>query len=333
MNEEYTYQPEDIEELLLNKSFSDLLPEEKTFVLSHLESAEAYKQMRETLLAIKKTADQNDLITPETRVKDDLLLLLDKKRRRGAWFTLNGLWAFFFPENQEWFRKPAFQLASLALIVMIGFIGGKQLLQQDEKGNLAYHPREKRETQEIKPKNEVAAVAKDQKVTHQLPKINETQLNDREFESVEEELVIEDMLEESPVEEPSVIEPGADMTKFDLDGVDGESINGDDLEERNEIELNVAVGTVQSEMKKEDVAFSDRSAPKRASQTSTISSYDEGVSLNSSAGNNGIFNVDDEAVLDFSVDKNGDDGLLKDEKSSGTLADDDQIIDLLFTTL
>lgn len=50
MSENDLYRHEDIEALLMSKAFSELLPEEKTFVLQHVGDAAEYTSMRELLL-------------------------------------------------------------------------------------------------------------------------------------------------------------------------------------------------------------------------------------------------------------------------------------------
>ena len=109
-------------DLLASKTFEELLPEEKTFVLAHVDSKQEYAEIRSTLLAVKKAADSGDLIQPEVQVKDNLIALMEKKRDRGAWFTLNGLMGFLFPTDVVFYRKPAFQFGSLAMLLLVVFI-------------------------------------------------------------------------------------------------------------------------------------------------------------------------------------------------------------------
>lgn len=53
MSENDLYRHEDIEALLMSKAFSELLPEEKTFVLQHVGDAAEYTSMRDLLLEMQ----------------------------------------------------------------------------------------------------------------------------------------------------------------------------------------------------------------------------------------------------------------------------------------
>lgn len=137
MTTKNTYNPEDIEALLTNKTFDELLPEEKEFVLQHVESKDEYTLLRTTLLAIKKSSENDELIEANPKIKEDLLLLMEDKARRGAgWFNLNGLWSFLFPEDVFMFKKPGFQLASFAVVLFFGFYFSGKFLNY-ESNNLA----------------------------------------------------------------------------------------------------------------------------------------------------------------------------------------------------
>lgn len=132
-----TYYPEDIEQLLLAKSFKELLPDEKTFVLQHVESKEEYQLMRQTLLAIKKEVDKNQSIKPKPQTKQDLLALLEQKKRRAGWFRLNGLWAALFPPDVTFFKQPGFQFASIAVLIGLSFFITQTFIGGEQKKNLA----------------------------------------------------------------------------------------------------------------------------------------------------------------------------------------------------
>lgn len=85
MKTQHNYQPEDIEALLAEKSFRELYEEEKRFVLEHLASQEEYEQMRETLLAIRGAAGEDEsteTLRPAPRVKEELMAAFEKERKR-----------------------------------------------------------------------------------------------------------------------------------------------------------------------------------------------------------------------------------------------------------
>jgi hypothetical protein len=50
MNKDFKYDPEDIESLMMHKHFTELLPDEREFVLKHIDSESEYEHLRETLM-------------------------------------------------------------------------------------------------------------------------------------------------------------------------------------------------------------------------------------------------------------------------------------------
>ncbi len=120
MKNEFTYDPEDLESLMMHKSFDELYPEEKSFVLKHMDSSEEYESMRSTLFAIRASKSDNEELTMPTSRKEDVMAAFRAEHQRERWFSLNGIFMWFFPPNRSWIQKPAFQLAVLA----VGVVGG-----------------------------------------------------------------------------------------------------------------------------------------------------------------------------------------------------------------
>lgn len=147
------YDPEDIEALLLNKSFVDLYPEEKLFVLRHINSQEEYAEMRHTLLNIHNAKNIDDSITPSHKIKEDLMAMMAEKKPVG--FSLNSVLLFLFPEDVSFYKKPAFQfgigiiliLLTLPLFITKEPSNGQTLLAENATKN-------KRSAKEIAPKIE-----------------------------------------------------------------------------------------------------------------------------------------------------------------------------------
>lgn len=84
MADQLQYDPKDIEALLLNKSFGELLPAEKEFVLSQLESAEEYDSMRSTLLAVSREMKAGTALKPRDETRQRLLQKM-KDDKPGGW--------------------------------------------------------------------------------------------------------------------------------------------------------------------------------------------------------------------------------------------------------
>lgn len=120
MKNEFTYDPEDLESLMMYKSFNELYPEEKSFVLKHIGSPEEYESMRSTLFAIRASKSENEQLTMPADKKANVMDAFRAEHKRERWFTLNGLFMWLFPPNRSWIQKPAFQLAVLTAVVFGG---------------------------------------------------------------------------------------------------------------------------------------------------------------------------------------------------------------------
>jgi hypothetical protein len=119
MKKHHIYDPEDLESLMIHKSFNELLDAEREFALRHVEDAQAYDTMRTTLLAVlveAKTFDKG--FTPPSPHRR--AALLDAYRAKHAQskrpiFSLNGL-SLLFDGLRE---KPWQQATGLAFIFLL----------------------------------------------------------------------------------------------------------------------------------------------------------------------------------------------------------------------
>lgn len=121
MKEQIKYDPEDIESLLLHKEYQDLYPEEREFVLKHLDNKEEYDSMRTMLLTISSLDDQDE-IEPQSKTLDLLMEEFVTEEKQGFKWWLNSLFLGVFPQEKTWFRQPGFQIVIAMGIVVIGFI-------------------------------------------------------------------------------------------------------------------------------------------------------------------------------------------------------------------
>jgi hypothetical protein len=111
-----TYDPSDIESLLRHKAFEELSDDEKSLALELCGNEADYTSMRNTLLSIKDSFAVEE-ITPEESIKDALLERFHKTHstsKKGA-----GLWSRLFPAERSVFTSPGFQLAGVAVIVIV----------------------------------------------------------------------------------------------------------------------------------------------------------------------------------------------------------------------
>ncbi len=120
MKGEHTYDPEDIESLLMHKQFNELFEEERNFILQHVEGEEEYESLRKTLYELHNVAFESELIDPDPSIKAAIMKEFASERKGGFMVWLNSL--FSFPEV-IWYKQPAFKLALVsACIIGISFL-------------------------------------------------------------------------------------------------------------------------------------------------------------------------------------------------------------------
>ena len=124
MDNKFTYDPEDLERLLKEKSFSELLPEEKAFVLQFVENDLEYDSMRETLESLIAVPSMEEAISPKAATKEALMAAFSAKtveNQKEEREEKTGFWAWLWNTNKTILYRPGFQLASLALVLVSVF--------------------------------------------------------------------------------------------------------------------------------------------------------------------------------------------------------------------
>lgn len=116
MKKEMKYDPEDIESLLMHKEFSELYPEEREFVLRHIESPAEYASLRRTLYEVIEAGKEDQWLDPEPEIRENLLAQFAKEDRKGFAVWLNSLFA---APNVSWYRRPAIQFAMAGVAVLL----------------------------------------------------------------------------------------------------------------------------------------------------------------------------------------------------------------------
>lgn len=117
MNHMKKYDPEDIEYLMIHKQFHELYPEEKEFVLQHVEGVEEYESMRKMLLELKNSSVQDDWLTPDASLKKALMAEFAKERKGRFSIWLNSLFAM--PER-PFYRQTGVQWSFGLVVIAIG---------------------------------------------------------------------------------------------------------------------------------------------------------------------------------------------------------------------
>lgn len=119
MKENIKYDPEDIESLLLNKEFDELYPEEKSFVLQHIENQDEYNSMRNMLSHISNS--EMDEISPRENTLDNLMEKFVTEEKKGFKWWLNSIAITAFPKERTWFNQPGWQMTLATCVMVIGF--------------------------------------------------------------------------------------------------------------------------------------------------------------------------------------------------------------------
>lgn len=115
------YHPEDIEQLLLERAYDDLLEEERAFVLQHLTGRAEYNAMRALLLKMRDdgpSADQG----ADPHVREHVLHVFRTQQRAQWQVWLNSVALWFWPANARAMWRPALAIASVALVVVIAVV-------------------------------------------------------------------------------------------------------------------------------------------------------------------------------------------------------------------
>lgn len=111
------YDPEDIESLMLHKSFDELYPEEREFVLRHVNGPEEYESMRKMWHELNQGASGEDWLEPDPAIRKNLMALFPGEKKGGFKVWLNTLFNSLNPPQITWYRRPSMQLA-LGLVVI-----------------------------------------------------------------------------------------------------------------------------------------------------------------------------------------------------------------------
>ncbi len=110
-----TYQPNDIEVLIKSKSFSELLPDEKEFVLQHISSEEEFNQLKQLWFSIE--SEEMDMQDPPKHIWKNLRNQFKKEKQERNAFTiwLNSVRTWWM--NLNTFGQMSLAMASVALIL------------------------------------------------------------------------------------------------------------------------------------------------------------------------------------------------------------------------
>lgn len=150
------YDPEDLEHLLLERGYDELLEEERAFVLRHLSGRAEYESMRMLLHTVRHEEREHPPLEADPAVREHLLATFRAQHRPRPWgIWLNSVKAALWPEQASAFWRPALAVASLALVVTVSVIGLRSW--SDASENKVAVVREEQPARPAAPLNEVTA--------------------------------------------------------------------------------------------------------------------------------------------------------------------------------
>lgn len=114
------YDPEDIEALLMERPFHDLLPEERAFVLRHLSGQDEYESMRATLNAMRNLDDQRTPVTADPAVRDNVMAAFRAQQQPQWRVWLNTVGALLIPKDRFNMWGASLRIAGVAAIIGVG---------------------------------------------------------------------------------------------------------------------------------------------------------------------------------------------------------------------
>ncbi|MCO5273876.1 MAG: hypothetical protein M9900_03030 [Flavobacteriales bacterium] len=112
------YDPEDLEHLMLERPFDELLAEEQVFALRHLQDRAEYERMRALLHQVQqqRKVTQNRDADPAVRERVLAAFRAEQQPRWRIW--LNGVGAFLLPGQSAAYWRPALALGLVAVVVI-----------------------------------------------------------------------------------------------------------------------------------------------------------------------------------------------------------------------
>jgi hypothetical protein len=123
------YEPEDIEQLLIERPYDELLEMERAFVLRHLSGRDEYEAMRALLLKVHDDDAHMEPIDAEPSVRTHVLDVFRAEQRPQWRIWLNSVHVFLLPKEASAMWRPALALGSVALVAWLVVIGTQRMEQ------------------------------------------------------------------------------------------------------------------------------------------------------------------------------------------------------------
>lgn len=125
------YDPEDIESLLSERAYDELLPDERSFVLRHLSDREEYERMRALLHYVRPDERERTTIEPDEKVRRSVLATFraQQKPQWRIWLNTLAAWATPHDGQTSWNGRawrPALAFGTVALLLVAGVVAVRQ---------------------------------------------------------------------------------------------------------------------------------------------------------------------------------------------------------------
>ena len=114
------YDPEDIESLLQERGFDELLEEERAYVLRHLTGREEYEAMRALLYQVRDDERTHPPIQADADVKTAVMATFRAQQQPQWRIWLNSLGTMLWPKEMSAMWRPALAIASVAVLIVAG---------------------------------------------------------------------------------------------------------------------------------------------------------------------------------------------------------------------
>lgn len=109
------YDPEDLEHLMLERSFDELLAEEQAFALRHLQGRAEYERMRALLHQVQQQSRASQNQDADPAVRERVLAAFRARQQPGWRIWLNSVGAFLLPMQPAAYWRPALALGLVAV--------------------------------------------------------------------------------------------------------------------------------------------------------------------------------------------------------------------------
>lgn len=159
------YDPEDIESLLSDRGFDELLPDERAFVLRHLSGRDEYERMRAMLHYVRPDERERGTIDPDDRVRSNVMAAFRAQQQPQWRIWLNGISLWLAPKEAPALWRPVLAFGSLALLIVAGVVAVRQFEGTTDQASIAELKQEEHPPAPSTPKKEEPQEAEAREVT------------------------------------------------------------------------------------------------------------------------------------------------------------------------